>query len=952
MNTTLATERLEELEAEAPDALRLARLASLAVRVERHLLRRLRLELLPGMDVGSEADLWFSPVIESRGSGSFVIDAAVALLLRRDLARESETFERAANITEVEHRHLPASIRLEEQVHAISARGGDDVLVRIDDAMAPALRALREGGERGKEVACWAMRALPRFDPVVRESARALALLLGASALLGGRRIVRERTSSRASLNQLAWAIPAAALSKRVRVDVEVTDNAVRFIDDAGDRPVLELPSTIPRLVEASWTHGDAEIVNLIEADIGNVFQLDPGVSALTLRSLDGNEYLLQKQSAERSPRPEPPEAEKGTCFVVMGFGKKTDFETGRVLDLDQSYKNLIKPAVEAAGLKCIRADEIVHSGLIDVPMYELLLKADVVVADLSTSNRVAIYELGVRHALRPYTTLVIAEEMLMKSRFFDLHHIVIRNYRHLGEDIGMSEIRRFSAELTSSIKQILATEPKLRWDSPVYKFIEKLTPPSIAVDEISRREEFVPPVIESEAEKGTCYVVMGFGKKTDFETGRVLDLDQSYKNLIKPAVEAAGLKCIRADEIVHSGLIDVPMYELLLKADVVVADLSTSNRAAIYELGVRHALRPYTTLVIAEEMLMKSPFFDLHHIVIRNYRHLGEDIGVSEIRRFSAELTSSIKQILAKEPKLRWDSPVYKFIEKLTPPAIAEKAATGTATGSTSASHSQMMQRVDEAQRKGDWLKAKVLLDEIREMRKSKGWEIPGDQQAERPEDPYILQRLSLATYKSKYPSPEQALKEARDLLALLDPQTSNDTETLHLWGSVHKQLWELTKDESHLDEAVRAYERGFHLRHDYYNGINLAFPLNVRAVNTGDSKEARADFAEAGRARKEVVQICEDWLAANSTPDGQREDEAKYWVLATLAEAHYGLGENDAAEQRLAEARAIASADWMKRSTEDQLAKLRQLLENSSSSRIPVTPVPGVEKGGGALP
>ena len=84
------------------------------------------------------------------------------------------------------------------------------------------------------------------------------------------------------------------------------------------------------------------------------------------------------------------------TCFVVMGFGKKTDFETGRTLDLDKSYRNIIKPAVEAAGLKCIRADEIVHSGLIDVPMYEQLLNADVVVADLSTSNKNAFYELGV----------------------------------------------------------------------------------------------------------------------------------------------------------------------------------------------------------------------------------------------------------------------------------------------------------------------------------------------------------------------------------------------------------------------------------------------------------------------------------------------------------------------------------------------------------------------------
>ena len=59
----------------------------------------------------------------------------------------------------------------------------------------------------------------------------------------------------------------------------------------------------------------------------------------------------------------EKPEKDIGTCFVVMGFGKKTDFETGRTLDLDKTYKNIIKPAVTAAGLQCIRADKITHSG-------------------------------------------------------------------------------------------------------------------------------------------------------------------------------------------------------------------------------------------------------------------------------------------------------------------------------------------------------------------------------------------------------------------------------------------------------------------------------------------------------------------------------------------------------------------------------------------------------------
>ena len=54
---------------------------------------------------------------------------------------------------------------------------------------------------------------------------------------------------------------------------------------------------------------------------------------------------------------------EKQVCFVVMGFGKKTDYPTGRVIDLDKSYHYIIKPAAEEAGLECIRADEIIHSG-------------------------------------------------------------------------------------------------------------------------------------------------------------------------------------------------------------------------------------------------------------------------------------------------------------------------------------------------------------------------------------------------------------------------------------------------------------------------------------------------------------------------------------------------------------------------------------------------------------
>ena len=150
------------------------------------------------------------------------------------------------------------------------------------------------------------------------------------------------------------------------------------------------------------------------------------------------------------------------------------------------------------------------------------------------------------------------------------------------------------------------------------------------------------------------CFVVMGFGTKTDYATGRKLDLNKSYRLLIKPVVEEKGLVCIRADEIRHSGSIDVPMYKELLKADVVIADLSTANVNAFYELGIRHALRPHTTIVISEDKLVYP--FDLNHIKITSYTHLGEGIEYEEVERFRKILGETLQAVLDKnEP----DSPV-----------------------------------------------------------------------------------------------------------------------------------------------------------------------------------------------------------------------------------------------------------------------------------------------------
>src|SRR6476646_193922 len=100
----------------------------------------------------------------------------------------------------------------------------------------------------------------------------------------------------------------------------------------------------------------------------------------------------------------------KAFCFVLMPFGKKKD-DAGRLIDFDQIYSEIIKPAVEDADLEPIRADEETVGGIIHKPMFERLMLCDYAVADLTTANANVFYELGIRHAARPWSTVLLFAE-------------------------------------------------------------------------------------------------------------------------------------------------------------------------------------------------------------------------------------------------------------------------------------------------------------------------------------------------------------------------------------------------------------------------------------------------------------------------------------------------------------------------------------------------------------
>jgi len=91
---------------------------------------------------------------------------------------------------------------------------------------------------------------------------------------------------------------------------------------------------------------------------------------------------------------------EEDLCFILMPF--KPSF--------DRLYRGQIKPAVEASGFKCVRADDIFSPTPILEDIWIHILKGKVIIADVTGRNPNVFYEIGIAHTVgRP--VIVIAQD-------------------------------------------------------------------------------------------------------------------------------------------------------------------------------------------------------------------------------------------------------------------------------------------------------------------------------------------------------------------------------------------------------------------------------------------------------------------------------------------------------------------------------------------------------------
>jgi hypothetical protein len=132
-------------------------------------------------------------------------------------------------------------------------------------------------------------------------------------------------------------------------------------------------------------------------------------------------------------------------------------------------------------------------------------------------------------------------------------------------------------------------------------------------------------------------------------------DFDRVETDLIKPAMRALNLGGGTTGEVFASGSIHEDMFSELLLADIVIADITIHNANVFYELGIRHALRDKSTILIKASGYDETPF----DIIGYKYHSYNEQDP-------AASLDAFIKMMHETLELERTDSPVFKVLPHL----------------------------------------------------------------------------------------------------------------------------------------------------------------------------------------------------------------------------------------------------------------------------------------------
>ena len=170
----------------------------------------------------------------------------------------------------------------------------------------------------------------------------------------------------------------------------------------------------------------------------------------------------------------------------------------------------------------------------------------------------------------------------------------------------------------------------------------------------IQQSVEKLPITADHAQFETTCFYITPIGEDGSDQRKHA---DLFLGSIVEPAIEHLGLKLVRADIIDKPGTITKQIIEYIIKARLVIADLSFHNPNVFYELALRHAVRkPVVQIIRASDRIP----FDLNQI--RTIKIDTSDIYtlVPKIETYRSEISNQVRRALEDPESV--DNPITTF--------------------------------------------------------------------------------------------------------------------------------------------------------------------------------------------------------------------------------------------------------------------------------------------------
>ncbi len=417
------------------------------------------------------------------------------------------------------------------------------------------------------------------------------------------------------------------------------------------------------------------------------------------------------------------------------------------------------------------------------------------------------------------------------------------------------------------------------------------------------------------------CFVLMPFGRKAD-AAGRITDFDAVYRDIIAPAVQAVGLEPIRADEERVGGTIHKPMFERLMLCEYAVADITGANPNVFYELGIRHAMRPRSTVILfAEGTTLPFDIALLRGVMYRT-NEAGKPLDPAAC---SARVVRQLEETRANPHD---DSPLFQLLDYM-PRVEVDHSKTDIFRDRFDYSR-KYKERLAEARRQGQpavkavaadpalgnlaEVEAGIVVDLFLSLRDVEAHgemvELYGRMPQPLQRTRIIREQLGFALNRiGRFQEAEKVLKE---VLSEFGPSS----ETGGLIGRIYKDRWKIARRDKGPDapvllrRAIETYLAGFQADwRDAFPGVNAVSLMEM--LDKPDPQQA------------EILPV----VRYAATQKARRS--ADYWDYATLLELAVVGRDLDDVQQQLGEVLTIVNDDtppWQLKTTADQLAMIRE--------------------------